>query len=215
MKHLLENCCSDEWREFLNFHAKEASFKKGEYLFRQKNTTLGLYTITEGMVKVTVNEANDGQRVIRLANTGDIVGHRGFAGDWRYPINAICYTDTTLKFIPLKIVNTMMKTNAQFSYHLMMFFAEELRDSEFMRSTLTVKQRIAWVLIKNLEVFGTKNKKLKFTIPRKDIASFALTTYESTIRTLRDLSDAKIIELDNKDIIITSSVKLKEIIKAV
>jgi CRP/FNR family transcriptional regulator len=215
MKNIIENCCSEQWQEFLNFHIKECQFEENEYIFKSNQTTLGLYIIQKGAVKITRNDHEGNQKVIRIASAGHIVGHRGFGGDWILPINAQCYKQTTLKFIPLKVLNTVMELNPKMTYHLMMFFAEELRDSEKIRDLISVKSKVAWVLIKNLEVFP-KNKKsgtMTITIPRKDIASFANTTYETVVRSLSELNKEGLILIDKKNIVLKKIDLLNELIQ--
>lgn len=212
MKNILKKCCNTEWQEFLNYHTKLASYKAGDRIFKEGQNTLGLFIIQTGHVKVTRKSPDYGQRVIRIATDGDVLGHRGFGANWSYPISAYCYTDTTLQFIPLRVLNTILKSNAEFSYQLMLFFAEELRDSEFLTNNHSVKERLAWVLMKSINVFGLEEQKLNFTIPRKDMASFARTTYESIIRNLSSLKTEEIIKIEGKDIYILNQEKLQDMI---
>lgn len=213
MKDIIKKFCNSEWQEFLNFHIKIAHYKAGEQIIKEGQKTLGLFIIESGRVKITRSSAEYDQRVIRIATAGDILGHRGFGGDWSYPISAFCYTDTSVQFIPLRVLNNVLKNNSKFSYQLILFFADEIRDSEFLNNNHSVKERIAWVLLKNIDVFGiTNDKKFNFTIPRKDIASFALTTYESVIRTLSELKKEQILSAKGKDLYINNLSQLKKII---
>lgn len=217
MKNLIDECCTDQWKDFLNFHIKTYVFDANQYIFKSKQPTLGLFLITEGKVKITRNDSDGNEKVIRLANDGEIVGHRGFAGEWNYPINAQCYTETTLKFIPIKALKTVMELNPKFTYSLMMFFAEELRISERFKDLITVKSRVAWALLKNLEVFPSQRKMgdLELTIPRKDIASFANTTYETVVRTLNEMNKEGLIDINKKEITLKDIDGLKELINTV
>lgn len=212
MVNLFEECLNEQWRDFLNFHSKICEFDKDDYIFKSGQNVLGLYLIKSGKVKITLNRgAKEEERIIRLASAGDVAGHRGFGQDWRYPVSAICYESTTLLFYPLKVLNTALELNPKFSYQLMIFFAEELKESEMFRELISVKSRIAWVLLKNYKVFGHNQAALNFTLPRKDMASFAATTYETTVRTLRELKKDGIIEIHNKDIAILDAPALQEL----
>ena len=81
--------------------------------------------------------------------------------------------------------------------------------------TMDVGQRVAKVLILDLETYGydTEDKtKLAFTLSRKDIANAAATTYESVIRTLATLHRRRIIGLVGKEIRIRNEAALRKIV---
>ena len=213
MKSFLDLFKDQNWKEFINFHTKITKFSKDEYIFKEGNHVLGLYIINTGKVKIIRNIDQESEKLVRLASDTQIVGHRGFGADWRYPTSAQCYTDTELYFIPISIIKTTMRINAEFSYNLMMFFAEELRHAERLMDIKSVKARIAYCLIYNSKVFGFNKDSgsLNFTIPRKDIANFALTTYESVVRTLSDFNNEGFIKIENKSILIKDFKALEDL----
>lgn len=214
MKSFIEKYCNEEWREFINFHKKTMVFEKGDYIFKAGEETKGLYIIDSGKLKITYKQYDGSDRLIRLAVEGDVLGHRGFGGTWKYPISAYTLGKTQVSFIPVKIFETVAKVNPEFTYHLMMFFAEELRQSEAKIKHYPVKNLIARALYDSHKAFGFENEtsnKLSYTLSRKDIASIAGTTYETVIRTIADLNKENIIKIDGKAIHILDMKSLKEI----
>lgn len=212
MPSFLKQYCSKEWIDFIEFHKSVYTLKKDNIIFKEGDDVKGLYIINKGKVKVFSNESTGKEKIFRLAGEGEILGHRGFGGDWVYPVSAKTYEETKLSFIPLNIFNLLAKTNIEFTYQLMMFFAEELRNSETKINHLQVKNRVARAILYNYTVFGADKKDpqlLSFTIPRKDYASITNTTYESIIRTLKELSDEKIIQTSGKHIKILGLETLK------
>lgn len=86
---------------------------------------------------------------------------------------------------------------------MMMFFAEELRESERLASQLPSRNLVASVLFSNYKVFGFEEgstTKLSYTLSRKDIASQAGTRYETVVRILADLNKEGVIKSDGKAI---------------
>lgn len=214
MDSFLKQYCSPEWQEFVEFHKIMTEFKADTLIFKEGDAVSGLYIINSGKVKVYTTEADGKENIIRLAADGEVVGHRGFGGNWVYPVSAKTYENTTTTFIPLNVFNTVAKANAEFTYHLMMFFAEELRCSEQKMMQIPVKNRIAKAILMNYNVFGANPKdtaKISYTISRKDFASKVNTTYETVIRVLSELNKEKIIELDGKSIRILNFNKLTEL----
>lgn len=203
MDSFLKQYCSPEWQEFVGFHKIVKEFDEDSLIFNEGEPVNGLYIINTGKVKVYTTETDGKENIVRLAADGEVVGHRGFGGDWVYPVSAKTYEKTITTFIPLNVFNTVAKANAEFTYHLMMFFAEELRNSEQKMMQVPVKNRIAKAILMNYNVFGADPKdtaKISYTISRKDYASKVNTTYETVIRVLSDLNKEKIIELDGKSI---------------
>lgn len=201
---------SPEWLEFLAFHQQILERGANEVILQQGDPVVGVYSILEGKAKVVMQDHGD-DRLIRLAGEGDLLGHRGFGGDWTYPITAIALVPTKLSFLPLHTFEVIAKTNPVFSYELMMFLAEELRASEENHLMLPVLNRVARTLMMNYRAFGflPDSNCLSFTITRKDIATHAATTYESVIRALADLAKHKVILLEGKSICILDLARLE------
>lgn len=203
MNVVLQKYCSDSWCEFILFHSVIISVKSGEFIFKAEEETLGIHIVNSGKIKVIAKTGNDTERIIRLASDNDLLGHRGFGGPWKYTVSAVALEDSQLLFIPLKIFNAAVRSNPDFAYFMMMFFAEELRESERLASQLPIRNVIASVLYNNLQVFGLEEgseTKLSHTLSRKDLASQAGTRYETLVRTLADFNNEGVIKIEGKAI---------------
>lgn len=212
---LIDAYCSKKSQTILSRSALELEFPAKTAIFEEAKPTYFIKYIKKGNVKIVTQYAGM-ERIIRLANEGKIVGHRGLGGVNTYSVSAIALTDTTVIAFPRKQFEAALKENAHFCFYFMLFFAEELKRSEYhikVLSNLPVLHRVAYALKMNMESFGfctTPKEKniLSFTLSRKDIASLAITTYESVIRSLAILEDQKIITLEGKRIRILSANKL-------
>lgn len=200
MDSILQHC-SKEWKEYIDFHSEIKYFKKNEHIFEAGEETKGLFVINSGKVKVLYKEYDGSFRLIRLAKDGDILGHRGFGGRWNYTISAVALCDTELTFIPMNVLETVMKTNPDFTYQLMIFFAEELRKSEAKIKRYPAKNLIARAILENQKTFGFENEnstKLNHTLSRSEFSSMTGKTYETIVRTLAELDQEGIIKIDGK-----------------
>ena len=206
MNEIIEKYCSQEWHEFIKLQSEIRTFKKNEVIFDFDEEVEGIFLINSGKVKIVKKTPSSLMRVIRLAADGDVLGHRGLGGEWKYSITAIALEDTEVVFIPINVFNQIVKTNPEFAFFIMMFFADELRDSESLANQCPVKQLISLALVKNHNAFGLEegSTKLSYTMSRKDLASMAGTTYESTIRSLSELQKEGAIKLEGKAIHILS-----------
>lgn len=203
MNVVLQKYCSESWCKFILFHSTVISVKSVNYVFQSGETTLGIHIVNSGKIKVIAKTGNGTERIIRLVSDNDLLGHRGFGGTWKYTVSAIALEDSELLFIPLEIFNSAVKANPEFAYFMMMFFAEELRDSEHLASQMPIRNVIASVLYNNFNVFGLERgskTKLSHTLSRKDLASQAGTRYETLVRTLADFNNEGIIKIEGKAI---------------
>ncbi|MBW6482369.1 MAG: Crp/Fnr family transcriptional regulator [Vicingaceae bacterium] len=214
MDSFLKQYCSPEWQAFVDFHKETREFKANEIILNEGDPVNGFLIINKGKAKVYSTNSEGKEMIIRLAADGYIIGHRGFGGDWTYPVSAKAYEKTIVTYIPLTIFNQVARANVEFTYQLMMFFAEELRQSEEKNNLIPVKNRVAKAILANYAVFGSDPKdslKISYTISRKDFASKANTTYETVIRVLAELNKENIIQLQAKSIRILDLQRLKEI----
>ena len=204
--------CLKEWLPAIDAHRKTINVKKGTVLFNEGDVVTGIYFMYQGMVKVHKKWGSDKELILRLAGKGAIVGHRGLGKVNVYPITATALENSVVCFIDLAFFEATLKVNQDFSYKLMMFFAEELQESEKNMRNLAhmpVKGRVATLLLMLAESFGTTpDGFIDINLSRQDLASYAGTTYETFFRTLNELSEEGSIALDGKNI----AVKNKELL---
>ena len=164
---------------------------------------MGMYFINSGKVKVHKNWADEKELIVRFAGKGDILGHRGLGNDIYYPVSGTALEPVTACFIDLPFFLSSLKVNHELTFQLMMFFAEELQESEKkMRNMahMPVKGRVAHALLKLKDKYGlTEEGFVDITITKQDIASFAGTTYETVFRIMNELAADKIITMRGKN----------------
>lgn len=195
--------CLPEWLPAINTHRKSYRFAKGEKIFSEGDKVEGMYFITDGKVKVHKNWDDEKELIVRFANKGDIVGHRGLGKDLYYPVSGTALTPVTVCFIELSFFIASLKVNHDYAFQLMMFFADELQESERkMRNMahMPVKGRVAMALLKLNEKYTiNKDGFVDITITKQDIASYAGTTYETVFRIMNELEEESIIEIQGKN----------------
>jgi CRP/FNR family transcriptional regulator len=198
--------CLKEWLPAIDANRKTSDFKKGESLFKEGDVVSGIYFLVSGKVKIHKKWGADKELIVRIAGAGDIVGHRGLGKEAAYPISATPLEPVTACFIDLNFFISSLKVNHEFAFKLLLFYAEELQESEKNMRNLAhiqAKGRMAYALLKLQERFGINEAgTLNIHISRQDIASFAGTTYETAFRILNELAQENILELSGKDIII-------------
>jgi len=204
--------CSKEWLPAIDAHRKVHYLKKGELLFKEGNEVKGMFFIHSGLVKVHKRWDEEKEMILRFANKGAIVGHRGLGSDTIYPVSATALANTEVCFVDLDFFNATLKVNPGYLYQLMMFFAAELKESEKRMRNLahmSTKGRIAYALVSLLEKFGTDDTGyLNIVLSRQDLASYTGTTYETLFKMMNELAAENILRFSEKKIEIADTKKL-------
>ncbi len=197
--------CIAEWLPAVDANRQLVHIKKGELLFKEGEEMTGIYFVNNGIIKVH-KQWGQKELIVRFAKNGDIVGHRGLGADTVYPVSGTALQNVTACFIPLDFFMASLKINYDFMEKLMLFFAEELKQSERKMRNLahmSVKGRIANALLLLNNKFGTKPEGyIDILLSRQDLASYAGTTYETVFRIMSDLAEQHILQVDGKKITI-------------
>lgn len=197
--------CIPEWLPAISDIRQMVSIKKGEILFKEGEEMTGMYFVHSGVVKVH-KQWGQKELIVRFAKKGDIVGHRGLGADTIYPVSGTALENISACFIPLDFFLSSLKINYDFMHWLMLFFAEELKQSERKMRNLahmSVKGRIAKALLLLQSKFDTKPEgHIDLLLSRQDFASYTGTTYETVFRIMADLTEQNIIAVDGKKITI-------------
>jgi len=182
-------------------------FNKGESIFKEGDTVLGIYFIYEGKVKVYNSGHNNKTQIVRFGTSGKILGHRGFGKITTYPIGASAIEESIVCFIPKATFIEILHHNPGVALELVNFYAEELRRAENKLrslSQMTVKQKIAEAILTLAEIYGTRTITgidfLKVQLSRQEYADITGASLEEVIRTLSLFNKQKLINLNGKQI---------------
>lgn len=173
-------------------------------LFKEGEKMEGMFYIYEGMAKIHKKWGDDRELILRFADNGEILGHRGLGLEPLYPVSATALTNVTACYFPLGFFMESIEANHVFANDLLWFFAAELKSSErrmYQMMLLPVKSRLAQTLLKFREKFGVdENQFIRLHITKTDIASYLGVTYETIFRSLQEMEAEGLIELDAKNI---------------
>ena len=205
--------CSPEWTTAIELNKKMLHYKKGENIFREGENVTGIYFLNAGKVKVHKQWEDTKELIIRFAKESDILGHRGFGNTDVYPISATALEAVTVCYIDMKFFLASLKVNQDFTFQLLTFYANELRDAEKRMRDLAhmdVRGRLADAILMLQDKFGENTKGyIDIAVTRQEIASFAGTTYETFFKVVSELVKEKIIKFSGKSIRILKKARLE------
>jgi CRP-like cAMP-binding protein len=212
---MLCRLCIKEWLPAVKANRKNFSLKKGQTLFNEGDPVSGIYFIYTGKVKVHKQWGEEKELIVRFAQAGDIVGHRGVGSELVYPISATALEPVTVCFIDIEFFKASVKVNNNFLYELMMFYASELQESEKNTRNLVhmpVRGRIAHALLLLKDKFGcAEDGSINMTLSRQDLASYTGTTYETAFRIMSELIQENVISVEGKTIAIKNADRLQQL----
>lgn len=205
-----------EWKLTTDLHRKNFLIKKGQTFFNEGDPVQGIFFVYEGLVKVHKHWGEDKELIIRFAQKGDIVGHRGIGGKLPvFPITATALTNTQVCYVDIDFFTSSLKVNQDLLYKLLYFFAEELQTTERQMRNLahmSVKERLATALLNLQNQFGCNDDGLiKVQLSKQDLASYIGATYETTFRILSELVAEKLVGVTGKNYTIMNTAKLLEL----
>lgn len=214
---MLCRLCMKDWAPAIGAHRKNFSLKKGQLLFREGDSVNGIYFVYEGLVKVHKHWGKEKELIVRFAQKGDIVGHRGVGQELVYPVSATALEPVTVCYVDMAFFQSSLQVNHSFLYELMLFYASELQESEKRMRNLahmSVKGRVANALLLLQAKFGfNKEGVLNMALSRQDLAAYTGTTYETVFRVMNELAQDRIISVNGKEIAVISREKLLRIVK--
>ncbi len=229
MRHKIEctactsiNCfvkkyCTGEYLDKISTQKNQNFYKKGDYIFREGNTMLGIHFIQQGGVKVVTPNLNGREQVVRIASDGNILGHRVLGND-KYYFNAIALMDTNVCFIETGLFRDSCMSIPDFAYNLILFYALELRRTELRvkyHAQMNIREKVAEAFVYLNDVFGTNaaTKTLNIELDRQEIGDVAGTTPEQVSRQLNDFENEKLILRKKREIQILNVKGLKNIVR--
>ena len=202
------NNCIKEWIPAILANKKTFKVKKGELIFKEGTPVTGIFFINSGYVKVHKRWDADKELIVRFAKEGAILGHRGMGKTPIYPASATALQAGVVGYVDMEFFEATLKVNPDFTYKLLQFFADELRESERKMRNLahmSVKGRVAESLLILKDQFGlTSEGFINIELSRQDLASFAGATYETVFRVINELVNEKMLVLSGKSISIAN-----------
>lgn len=187
---------------------------KGQTIFREGERINGIYCVKDGVCKMTKLSANGKSQIVKLIRKGELLGQRSLISEEPANLSAVAIADMQVCFIPKHEILEFFNHNSKFALGFTKAICGDLKEADDIlvgMAQLSVKQRLARILVYLAETFGLdKEKALKIQLSREEIASMAGTATESCIRLLSELAKDGLIALSGKKILITDTTALKK-----
>ncbi|MBL7003729.1 MAG: Crp/Fnr family transcriptional regulator [Gammaproteobacteria bacterium] len=215
---LLQNLNDDDFSKIADFsHAKE--LPDNCILFEQARPLSDVYLLVTGCIKLVRLAPNGKEKVIEIISPGKTFAEAAlFFGSSNYPVTAISLEPSLVVGLQSQPLMALLKSSNQLCIDMLANLSLKLRGmlNEVDRLTLhNASYRFVDYLLTETEKH-TKNqqKSVKFTLsaPKNVIASRLSIKPETLSRTIKTLSDQKLIILKGSNIELFDIDKLRELI---
>lgn len=193
------------------------TFQKGQTIFFQGNPSFGIYCVNKGKIKISRIATNGKESIVRIASSGDIIGHRSLFSNENCAATATVIEDATICFIDKEYLYQTLQRQPSIALNLIERLSKEMGQAEARSTALsfkTVRERLAELFVTLVKNYGTEEDekiRLNIKLTREEFASMVGTANETIIRCISEFKDEGIIEQNGKAIYIKDESRLIEV----
>ncbi len=212
LNDLLENARATGALTEISKDRKVRSIGKKESIFHEGDELRTVFFINKGKVR-TFKMNNDGKELVTgLYGEGDFIGYMSVLEGGRTAESAETLEDSELALIPREEMLALMYRDRDVSIRFIKMLSKEVKEKEERLLNLaysSVRQRVAQALIRLKDRYGDGSaRKLGVRISREDLATIVGTATESLIRSLSDMKEEGLIEMDGREIVVSDERRL-------
>jgi CRP-like cAMP-binding protein len=190
-------------------------FRKGDNLTKQGAFASYILFIIHGLARQYLEGDGTKNFNLRIIKPGEFVGLSAVFAKNSFNYSSIALTDCQVFLVEKEAIANVVKQNGMFGFSIIKRYCEQNADLFNTVRNLMYKQmngRMADTLL-YLESLKGENAEIFQLLSRKDVADFAGISTESAVKLLKSFEKDGLIELNEKDIVLTNYKALTEISK--
>jgi CRP-like cAMP-binding protein len=193
-------------RAFLAEYARTQEFKKDELLIEQGSAPGRLVIVQAGLVKVSSRSATGTEAVLAIRGTGDILGEMSSVDNRPRSASVTALTPVQALVLDPPVFDELLRRPST-ARALATVLARRLRDADLQRlqygSNASVTQRVATLLYGLIAYGRWRNGHVVLDmLSQEDLGRAVAASRSSVNRSLRELSERKILTTQRQRIII-------------
>lgn len=186
----------------------EDVYKKGQVIFREGAYPTGIFYIADGKVKKYKVDKEGRERIIYVANKGELIGYHAILAEDRYPDSAATLEESSITFIPREDFLATVEQSATLGKRLLKTLSHEfavLSNNLSAFGQKSVRERLALHLVilrEKYKVDYEPGMTVEINMSREDLAGVVGTARENVVRVLTEFKEEGILETRGRKIII-------------
>ena len=190
----------EQMDEILNV-VHSVTYKKGEFIYRQGESSDSLYIIHSGKVRIYRLSESGKEQVLRILNPGDFTGELALFKEGTHETYAEAMVDSSICLINRDDLQQFLMKYPSISLRILSEFSNRLEQTEKQTARFAmekVETRIALFFADCMDK-ESKSNAIELPMSRKDLASYLGTTPETLSRKITELEkDGYIKQRSNK-----------------
>lgn len=185
------------------------SYKKGDYLCYEGDTTSKLFIVNDGKIKLSKINKEGKEQILRILSTGSFFGeYYLFSDNEPYNYSAIAISDVKICTLSKSDMDKLLEEHREISQKIFFEISKRLIQTENLvqnLSTNDTNSKVAYVLMQLADKYGvTESNQIRVEIPinREEMANYAGVTRETMSRKLSSFEKLHIIESKGNKIIL-------------
>jgi CRP/FNR family transcriptional regulator len=206
---------SPEEAELVRNSKTQILFRKGDNLTKQGAYTSYTLFLIKGLAKQYIEGDGNKSFNLRIIKPGEFVGLSAIFQNNTFNYSSVALTDCQVFLVEKEAINKVCEQNGVFTTHIVRRYIQQNANLYEKLSTVLYKQmngRMADTLL-YIDSLKSENSEIFQLLSRKDLADFAGTSTESTVKLLKNFEKDGLIELHDKDIVVVNHKELIEISK--
>jgi CRP-like cAMP-binding protein len=189
------------------------SATRGKILLKPGDTCDGFFVVVYGRIAVTLKSDTGAEKVIELLGTGQALGLAALFAEAGSRTAARALVDSKLVLIPRELMLTELTENPAFARSLLAYVSASVHrllvDLEAC-TMQTATQRVAGFLVRSMNATPTRRERnVTLAAPKTVVASQLNLTAAHFSRVLRELTVARLIRVNGREVLIEDEAGLR------
>jgi CRP-like cAMP-binding protein len=178
---------------------------RGKIVLKPGDTCDGFFVVVYGRVAVSLKSDSGAEKVIELLGTGQVLGLATLFAEAASRTEARSLADSKLLLIPRDLVHAELAENPAFARSLLASVSATVHrllvDLEAC-TMQTATQRVAAFLVRSMNTVARRDRNVTLAAPKTVVASQLNLTAAHFSRVLRELTTARLIRVNGRDVVI-------------
>lgn len=204
---------SPEEAELVRSSKTQILFRKGDNLTKQGAFTSYTLFLIKGLAKQYIEGEGNKSFNLRIIKPGEFVGLSAIFQNNTFNYSSVALTDCQVFLVEKEAINRVCMQNGVFTTHIVRRYIEQNSNLYEKLTSVLYKQmngRMAETLL-YIDSLKSDNNEIFQLLSRKDLADFAATSTESTVKLLKSFEKDGLIVLEEKDIRLLDYEAMREI----
>jgi CRP/FNR family transcriptional regulator, dissimilatory nitrate respiration regulator len=184
---------------------------RGEVLFHAGDPSTALFAVVAGQVKLTRNNPDGAEKIIELVGPGQTFGEAVVFVERSYPVTAVGLQPTRLVRVPTDVVLDLVENDPTFARRMLAGMAVRLHGLVNDVAAVSLRsgsQRVVGFLLGLVDGEPAPGTTVTLPAAKAVVASRLSLTPETLSRTLRDLSDAGLVRVSGRTVVLLDPASL-------